>query len=469
MTTRWPMVALLGSAAALCAVEANATPSWQLVYSEPNQGNALLSVTAVDATHAWTVGVSQQMGSSSPVGLRTTDGITWMPIMLPTGSGGPLSLTIFTELGFADENQGWLTGVRIVIPNEQAVLWRTDNGGMSWTEAFIAAAPLEQLQVLPTGELYGAGGSTLVRSTDGTQVAETAVPVPGGTELRGVFMLNSECGYLVASSPADAGGGQSAVLWSGDGGDGWEERTTISALRLRRLWFVSADLGWAAGTNDADQGVIARTGDGGRNWSEVLLPDHPPVFGQETVPVTACQDVRFFDDQRGVALCLACTGNCDSTEEDPSFVTVFARSHDGGQSWEMDPDYEPQMTAPPFGDLMKFSGMFDMAFPSPNAGYLVGQNNLVLRYDADQPEADGWGPPSCESGGTGGFGGGGVNPPGGGSGPGAAEDDSGCGCRQAGRPVRRAGWLGALLLAAMGFARRRSRYRVARDAVGGVG
>lgn len=454
--------AALASAGLMLAWPAQGKTSWQLVYNQPNQGNVLISVSATSPTHAWAVGVVQNMGSSQPVGLRTTDGVGWSQMTLPAG-GGAMSFTIPTQLAFVDEQIGWMGGVFFEFPNEQPKLWRTDMGGMSWNEVFLPSAMLTDLQALPSGELFAVGGQILVRSLDGQSVEELPVAVPGGLELGGVHMLNPSCGYLTAASDEEAPSPQGAVLWSGDGGQSWESRSEGLAFRLTKAWFVSADLGWAAGA-DAQGGVIARTTDGGRSWSAATLPAHPPMFGGDPVAVSSCVDVRFFDDLRGLALCLACTGNCEpGSEEDPTYLTVFARSGDGGQSWEMDPDYEPLMNAPPFGELMKASGMFEMAFPDPNTGYLVGQNNLVLRYTADQPEPEAWGPASCEAG-TGGSGAG--NPSGGSGGTGnsgtgadaagATDDEGGCGCRLA-RSSSSARGLLLGLLAGLAVARRRRR------------
>jgi len=455
-TGGWWSAAGAMAAVMLMAATAEAKTSWQLVYNQPNQGNALLDVAAVDGTHGWAVGVASGMGSSSPVGVRTTDGTSWNMLPLPQTGGGPLDFTFFTQLAFTDADHGWLAAVSMSMGGEQPRLFRTEQGGMTWTELTAPSTSLTHLQALPTGQLYGVGGSTLVSSADGAAFQEVAVPVPGGLELAAIHMLNPDCGFVLASSESSA-----AVLWSGDGGQGWEVRAEGLPYELNRLWFVSASLGWAAGTDASGAGVVVRTSDGGASWTAATMPDHPGAMG-EPAPVTSCEAVRFFDDSRGVALCLSCTGNCDNPEETPSYVTFFGRSSDGGQSWTMDPDYEPQMNAPPFGEMMRFSGMFAMAFPEPNVGFLAGQNNLILRYDADEPEPAGWGPASCDPGSSGG---GGSSSSGSSSGANGDDDDdseadSGCGCRHAGArsAVSWALWALALIPLGLGW-RRRSELR----------
>ena len=462
----------LGLAAGIAAVlfalapAAGAKPAWQLVYSEPNQGNVLVGLSAVDGSHAWAVGVSSSTGNSAPVGVLTTDGSTWSTMTLPPPSGGPMQITLYTAIDFSNPTQGWLNGVQAGIGGAHALLYATQTGGMAWAQVFQPTEPLTMIQALPSGELYGAGGVTLVVSTDGVTYGEVSPPVPGALGLTAVHMLNSGCGFLAAASASDAATAESAVLWSGDGGQSWEVRAQGLPARLGRMWFVTANLGWAAGTDAQGAGVVARTTDGGRTWTMAMLPDHPAIGAAGTpTPVSSCQDVRFFDDLRGVALCLACTANCDpGAQGDPSLLTVFARSSDGGLSWTMDPDYEPVMSAPPFGPLMKFSGMDAMAFPDPNGGFLAGQNNLVLRYAAVEAEPAAWGPPSCDpgAGGTGGSTGGGGNGASNGSADGDTATKSGCGCALPGTAdtTPRAAILGlalTFLSAGAGRARRAAR------------
>ena len=451
--TKASLAAPLGASAALLAAcllmaaPARAKTSWQLVYSEPNNGNAIFDVTAVDGQTGWAVGFSQQGGSASPLGLRTSDGVTWTMMPLPPST---TFLTLYTQLGFVDAQRGWLGGVAISIAGEQPMLWQSDNGGLSWTETAQPSATLEQLQAVASGELFAVGGTVLLRSLDGTGAEEIGLPVAADAAATGIHMLNPTCGYALAANEA----GFSTVLWTADSGTSWEIRAEALPITLRRAWFVSADLGWAAG-EQAGRGLVARTSDGGRTWVDVSLPDHPPLIGNQPAPVTECRDVRFFDDLRGVALCLVCTAECDVPDGSPSYLTMFARSEDGGQSWQMDPDYEPQMNAPPFGELMKASGMFAMVFPDPNNGFIAGQNNLLLRYGADSPEPPGWGPASCEPGGGAGNSTGGHAGSGGSTGA-SGGDDGGCGCRMVGRSAGgRAGVVS--LLALLALARRRRR------------
>jgi MYXO-CTERM domain-containing protein len=427
-TSKLAVALSIGAASLLTAGAASAKPNWQLVFNEPNQGNAILDMSAIDATHAWAVGISTEGSNQTPKGWVTSDGVSWTTIPLPAGGGGAMEFTIVSQVAFVDQNAGWMAGARVSMQGQVNLLWRSTTGGMSWDEMHQTPDMLDQIQVTSDWALFGVGANTVLRSPDGGQFLESSPSRPSGMDLVGVHMLTKDCGYLLAAPSADSGAMGSAILWTGDGGETWETRSESREFRLERAWFVSANLGWAVGVRN-DQGIIAKTTDGGRTWSVAAAPNHTPVMNQpDEVPVTECKRVRFFDDKRGVALCLCCTGGCDGVEgEDPSYVTAFLRTEDGGGSWAMDPDYEPVMQAPPFGAMMKFSGMFAMAFPDPNTGYLGGQNNLILRYTAAAPEAAGWDPPGCQ--GSGGSGNGGSGTGGSSAGSADGDSDSGCGCR----------------------------------------
>lgn len=378
--------------------DANAKKSWELLYDTVGDGNVIFSMSAVDEQHVWALGMEDQGSQTTPLGLRTSDGRSFGRMSLPSAGGGQFEITIFFAVAFADTQNGWIFSSTFSMMGEEHTLWKSTNGGMSWSEDYEPSESIFKMQALSTGELFAVGEDMLLVSTAGGGYSEIAIPVPAGHSLQDIFMFNAECGYAVSSTSPEDGPVTGAVLWTSDGGLTWETRAQGMPYRLGGISFVTADLGWVA-AKGSDAGYILKTTDGGRNWTPQSQPDHDnPVFGSGTSPVTECDDVRFFDDMRGVALCLACTGNCEPEDEDkPSYYTVLSWTSDGGSSWEMDPDYEEHMDAGPFGDLVRASGMFAMAFPSPNVGFMAGEHNLVLGYKADSPEEPGWPRPDCET------------------------------------------------------------------------
>ncbi len=376
--------------------EADAKKSWDLLYDTVGDGNVIFDLYAVDEQNVWAVGFEDQGTGSPSVGLRSTDGRSFGRMSLPSMGGGQFEFTFFSSIAFSDSQNGWLFSSKVSFMGAEHVLWKSSNGGMSWSEDYEPSEEIHKMQAIPTGELFAVGEDTILIFTPGEGYSEITVPVPAGHSLSDIFMFNAECGFTVASTSPEDGPVTGAVLWTTDSGRTWEIRAQGLPYMLGGISFVTADMGWIA-AKGADAGYVLKTTDGGRNWTPQSLPDHDnPVFGSSTSPVTECRDVRFFDDMRGVALCLACTGNCEPEDEDsPSYYTVLSWTQNGGSTWEMDPDYEEHMNAGPFGDMVRASGMFAMAFPSPNAGFMAGENNLVLGYKADSPEEPGWPKPGC--------------------------------------------------------------------------
>ncbi|MFH2009590.1 MAG: MYXO-CTERM sorting domain-containing protein [bacterium] len=421
--------------------EGRANPSWSSVNVEPGQDNVILGLSAVDAQHAWALAARNDGQSTSIVGLRTTNGSTFQQMTLPQATN-PMIPAMFFAIAFESAQTGYLAGM----VDLASKIYRTTDGGANWTEVTTTGSLLSHFQILLGGVVYGVAGSDFVYSADGQTFTTVAVPEPSANVApAGVFMLNQSCGWLVGgwgydqdNHPVPSDG---AVWYTDDGGDSWSVIAESLPFHLSRAHFVAADLGFAVG-NQGEQGVIARTTDGGHTWTPIPLPDHPALPDvcimpgaciDEAQPISDMLDIKFWDAERGIALGLACTSPpCDRGDSAASYLSSFLRTYDGGQTWVHDADYEPampdvnivMMTLP--GELAK---QVTMAFADPNHGFLGGQHNMILRYEADQPEQpESGGLPSCDS--TSGTDGGAPF----GDGGSTANPDgtlSGCGCTSA--------------------------------------
>ncbi|MBI5533325.1 MAG: hypothetical protein HY898_11450 [Deltaproteobacteria bacterium] len=434
---------LCAAAVTTAASSAQAKTSWTQVHQEMNQGNSIMALTALDATHAWALGQKSSGSNTEMFALGTTDGATWVTVGLPVGYQLMMPLT----LAFADPNNGWMGG----FTGKGGRVWRTTDGGSSWSEALPTGQEIPvHMQAFTSGQMY-AVGSNYVVAYDGQQYQKITVEPASGLSLKAVSMLNPTCGYVLAAADTDSAPG-SALYWTNDSGATWTQQGATLDYNLVRMSWVSKNLGWAAGAKGG-AGIVARTTDAGATWTAVSIPDHPPSGNmiKDPVPASDCFDVKFFDNNRGVATCVACTGGCDPDAGPPTLLTVFVRTEDGGQSWVMDPDYEAAMGGP----FMKLSGLYFLAFPDPNHGFIAGTNNMVLRYVADTEEAPGWEQPTCEATGGGGNGSGGSGAGASNGAPGGASEDSGCGCHAAAAGAT-GFWLAAGLgLLALGRRRRR--------------
>jgi photosystem II stability/assembly factor-like uncharacterized protein len=473
-------LAALGAVAVALSPPAQAKTTWEgtLANSMPSQDNAIFFVHALDGEHAWTVGKRSGGGSGDEVvGLRTTNGTSWNQMQLP--QGGSFFPVIPTALVFVDADRGYLAATEVEGLSETNKIFESTDGGMSWTEVAQVDGAVLRFQKLPGGEIFGTGGGYVVHSADGQSWSSVAVPEPAAdVRPEAIAMLNADCGWLVGGLPADPDAGRDsgadgAVWYTEDGGQSWTVIAEGLPYFLRDASFVAGDTGWAVGQKNGNQAVLAVTTDDGATWTEVSVPDHPALPDvcmmsqciDEVQGVTDMTHVRFWDPQRGIASGLACTGGCGPGET-PTYLTVFLRTYDGGATWEYDADYEAAM---PDIDMQMMSipgelvGLHSMSFPDPNHGFLAGQYEMILRYDADWIEDPAQSPPAC---GSSAAGDGGIGPsPDGGtpSGDGGTDPDldadglAGCGCRAGGSPAVPALWLlfGALLFGARCFGARR--------------
>jgi MYXO-CTERM domain-containing protein len=389
---------------------AQANTAWDGVHVEPGQDNGVISLSATDGNTAWALAVRNDGQSGEIVGLRTDNGESWQQLMLPP-STNPMFPSFFSSLVLVDGQTGYVAGMDM--PTNK--IWRTTNGGGTWTEVLITDGLVTQFQALPTGDDFAVAADTVVHSTDGVTWTSATVPSPGGEVIpQGIFMLNPTCGWLVGGwaydednhpTPSDG------AVWSTiDGGQTWTLLAQGLPYYLSRVYFVAGDLGFAVGSA-GDRGVLVRTTDGGQTWTEQALPIHPAMpdvcmgFGiciDDPAEISDMKDVRFFDAQRGVALGLACTSPpCDRGDSAATYLTSFLRTYDGGQTWTHDAQYEDAMPDIDLGFMTlpgQLAKQITLSFPDPNHGFLGGQHNMILRYEATDPEPMGEVTmPACDS------------------------------------------------------------------------
>lgn len=120
-------------------------------------------------------------------------------------------------LDFIDKNTGWVCGGN----STGAVVYRTTNGGVSWSI---------QSSVLT-----------------------------GATQLLGIDFINNTTGWVV--------GGLAKIFKTTDGGNTWTAQTPPAGITgtLNAVSFANADTGYAAGIG----GKVIRTFDGGTTWTDI--------------------------------------------------------------------------------------------------------------------------------------------------------------------------------------------------------
>ena len=240
--------------------------------------------------------------------LRTTDaGASWedvtpdgIPEMVTgaNGMGGPGLAAAFSEGDYA---------LAAYPQGDQAVVFRTSNGGRSWDEAMV----------------------TLHEEVQG---------------ITSIALIGEQLGWMLATRGLGAGNDWVDLYHSEDGGESWsfisgsESEANpgggISSGGIKSgLSFNSSESGWLTGSAPIDLVYLFRTLDGGLTWQpyHLPLPEGVSFSGSSYPPI-------FFDEQNGILPATIIT-----MENEPGLL--FYETIDAGESWTPTILLEGQITA----------------------------------------------------------------------------------------------------------------------------
>lgn len=236
-------------------------------------------VSFVDQVRGWAVNNEGQIW-------KTVDsGRTWLQIAsLNYGAGDMIGAV--EQISFVDEVGGWVV--------EPFVVWRTENGGITWAR--------QELQC-PLGRTFTVGyflnsqtawvsdsKSYLHRTTDRGQTwqeLETGIK----DDIVDMFFINDRTGWLSRR-------GNGGPYRTDDGGITWHpQRIPSSKTGIDSVYFLNEYEGWAGGGEETGstskaaefKSVLFRTSDGGMTWQSMLVGDSSLTI----------QKIHFSDAQHG--------------------------------------------------------------------------------------------------------------------------------------------------------------------------
>ncbi len=256
--------------------------------------------------------------------LRTTDGgSTWYNVSPP----GVTDLGFGTGHTFLNTSQAWVVVAEASDPFGSGLLYRTDDGGLTW-------------MVYP-------------------------VPFGGGD----MAFIDETHGWMMVPLGAAAGSMAIAIYTTDDGGETWAQTYTNDpnltnagdSLPLggikNNLTPLDADTAWVGGvTYSLETFYLYKTTDGGQTWAPQTIPTAP---GMQDTEVAVDIGPIFTTSSDGI-LPLRFTGE--------TLRTGFYATHDGGDTWE-------------FVTFMPGAGAVD--FVSPTDGFFwTGEQFFVTANGA---------------------------------------------------------------------------------------
>jgi len=202
-------------------------------------GEDLHGVSFIDSRNGWVAG-------AGPVILRTTDaGENWQSQVPGTGNG-------LRGIAFADADRGWAVGDAgtIVGTTDGGDNWASEISGVFGVFTGVTVASPSAAWAIGSDPF---GGVAPVYHHDGTGWTRQ-YDITRNRNGRSI----SVTGGLFLWATADSG----TVVHSTDGGAGWAEQNSGTAVGLAGASAVSASHCWVVGAG----GTIRRTGDGGATW-----------------------------------------------------------------------------------------------------------------------------------------------------------------------------------------------------------
>ena len=239
-----------GAIAALAMGQAPPTPAagakvrYEARWDVQNSGvtDQLNSVIFRDVNTGWAAGANNTI-------LKTNDGgKTWSRV-LEREEGG----NTFSSIFFTSATDGWAGG--------NNVLLHSSDGGETWRPA----SPLPDRKSLGGGGAVGTirlqmgqfgTSDNVYKSTDGGTTWTTISTLPRN-DFDAMFVLDPQHMWVI--------GDYGRYAFTTDGGATWQQPAIPVKSSLRKVYFVSARVGWIL-PSDHNGGPLAST-DGGRTWA----------------------------------------------------------------------------------------------------------------------------------------------------------------------------------------------------------
>jgi photosystem II stability/assembly factor-like uncharacterized protein len=275
---------------------------WTKRPSPPWMAGGLLgnSVFFRDGTEGWAVSRPDKNFNSQLAVYHTGDGgLSWDrqgDFAPPIRANGAVFGTTQFNLGFSDSMHGWYSA-RQPAQSGHSGLMATSDGGRTWTEVQLTSPDSSGGMVVGMPKVFGDGRAVLpveVRGAGAPNASRSKLyafvssdrgatwgaprpmtPAPVTTVGEGPVVEFIDPDHWWVSSQSQMGGDDvqpaPTLTYTSDGGQSF---ATVPSPRIIQMKFTDRLHGWAeavAGPQNRNQ--LLRTADGGRHWTEVVVPN----------------------------------------------------------------------------------------------------------------------------------------------------------------------------------------------------
>ncbi|GAB1444039.1 hypothetical protein MASR2M39_28840 [Ignavibacteriales bacterium] len=239
---------------------------------------------------------------------------------------------------FKTPKTGWVIKANEVEGPMQNQVFRTDDGGKTWTKIYTSddtgvnkiAYFDENTGVLMPGSWFME--PKIFRTTDG---GKTFAQLVKGKEyhFNSFYFLDAKTGYA---------SGENSLIKTTDGGENWIILKKVEGMMFDGIKFFNSKEGVATGYDETGYVHLYSTTDGGENWTSMKLNYETFLVGLSFIDLKTIYAYTMGEKSRSVV-----------------------RSDDGGKTWK-----EVQIDTSPEGQF------FDLFFLDKNNGWVSGVNLL---------------------------------------------------------------------------------------------
>ena len=220
------------------------------------------------------------------------------PSPLPGGSPSPTAPLVpdaerfsASAVAFFDRQHGLIGGDSA----GQGVIWRTDDGGLTYEKQLVPAPGILAIAVTGTAEAWAGAPTALLHSADAGRTWQKISSIP----LRSVSFVDAQRGWALQYGDVANGLADGQLVSTSDGGRTWTPQAAapchydpnipLTFLGAVSISFADALHGWVGCSWPAGVGMgpkaISATTDGGKTWRLVAanLPPDGPSIGQISV------------------------------------------------------------------------------------------------------------------------------------------------------------------------------------------